>query len=200
MPGWWAPAQTLTGATAGSFTSWALFRADGIQAATIAWETQSDLDVTAATPTLFTLHQQETVTAGQHTLGRCRLAYTPDSRADLADGLARGGDVSASGSHGATFTALGDSSVPVSGSDCCHPVCSVAAATTAGPITGFRLDVMKDASLPSGGPGREASAGNFPMSGFIVSSVPEPARGACLAIGRAAMLGIGRARQRRVPT
>ena len=54
LPGWLAPAETLAGATAGSFTSWALFRADGIQAETIAWETQSGLDVTR--PSDFMLH------------------------------------------------------------------------------------------------------------------------------------------------
>ena len=167
--------------------------------------------MTATPPTLFTLHQQqEVVTAGEHNLGRFRLSYTIDSRADFADGLARSGDVSAhwvvitppsaSGSHGATFTTLGDSSVRVSGRNCCHPVYSVAAALTASHITGFRLEVMKDASLPWGGPGREASAGNFHLSGFVVSSVPEPASGAYLAIGLAALLGIERARRRRMPT
>jgi hypothetical protein len=76
----WSTAKTLAGATPGSYTSWALFRADGIQAETIVRETQSALDVTAATPTLFTLYPQEVVTAGEHPLGRCRLSCTTDNR------------------------------------------------------------------------------------------------------------------------
>jgi len=210
LPGLWDPVKTIDGVTAGSFTSWAIFRVDGIQAETIVWETQSDLNVTAVTPTLFTLYQQEYITAGEHNLGRFRLSYTTDNRADFADGLANGGDVSAnwvvitplavSGSNGATFTTLGDSSILVSGSNCCHPVYSVAAAVTASHITGFRLEAMKDASLPSGGPGRESSAGNFHLSEFVVTSVPEPASSACMALGLAALLGIGRTRLRRAPT
>lgn len=169
----WDPAKTLAGATAGSFTPWAIFRADGIQAEIIVRETQSDLDVTAASPTLLTLHQQGVVTAGEHNLSRFRLSEATDSRADNAFGLARSGDVSAhgvaitprstSGSQGATFTALGDSSVLVSGSHCCSPVYSVAAALSASHITGFRLDVMKRRLAALGRAGARGLGGQFPL-------------------------------------
>jgi hypothetical protein len=205
FPGLWDPNKTIDGATAGSFTSWAISRVGGSQAETIVWQTQSDLSVTAATPLLFSLYQQEYITAGQQNLGRFRLSFTTDARTGFADGLANGGNVSAnwvviapqsaSGSNGATFTTLGDSSILVSGANCCYPFYSVSAAVTASHITGFRLEALKDASLPSGGPGRESTMGNFHLSEFVVAVVPEPASWAYMAAGLAALLGgIGRRR------
>ena len=50
-------------------------------------------------------------------------------------------------------------------------------------VTGFRLEALKDPSLPFGGPGRQATNGNHHLSEFVVSTVPEPQSALMLAIG-----------------
>ena len=199
LPGLWDPIKTIDGALSGGFTSWAIFQPGGIQAETIVWETQSDLSVAAAQGLTFLIYQQEYVTAGQHNLGRFRLSYTTDDRSLFADGLASGGDVTANwvqidpgtatSSTGSALTPQGDGSLLASGTNCCHPVYTVTASFTAAGITGFRLEAMKDPSLPSGGPGRESSAGNFHLSEFVVTTVPEPASVLLMALGTVLLLG-----------
>ena len=199
LPGLWDPAKTIDGAVSGGFTSWAIFRPSGIQAETIVWETQSDLSVTAAQGLAFSIYQQEYITAGEHNLGRFRLSYTTDDRSLFADGLANGGDVTANwvqinpstaiSSTGSVLSLQGDGSLLASGTNCCFPVYTVTANFTAAGVTGFRLEAMKDPSLPFGGPGRESSAGNFHLSEFVVSTVPEPASVLLMALGAVVLLG-----------
>jgi hypothetical protein len=39
-------------------------------------------------------------------------------------------------------------------------------------VTGFRIDLLPDPSLPHDGPGREPSNGNFVLTEFLVSTSP----------------------------
>jgi hypothetical protein len=69
---------------------------------------------------------------------------------------------------GATLNILADGSVLASGSNPQADTYVLEVPLTRGGVTGVRLEVMPDASLPHGGPGRD-SAGNFFLSDFEVS-------------------------------
>ena len=184
LPGLWDPYKTIDGAASGAFTSWAIYRDNGIQAESIVWETQSDLTLNGSQALRFELSQQDYIPSPGHNLGRFRLSYTTVDRSQFADGLANAGDVSANwvlitpgsvnSSGGETMTLLPDSSVLVSGSLSAYPTYTVMATLGVSGITGFRMEALKDESLPFGGPGRENTAGNFHLSEFSVAVVPEP--------------------------
>ena len=69
---------------------------------------------------------------------------------------------------------------------------TVTASTLLTGITGIRLDVLQNPSLPFDGPGRQPTNGNFVLSEFTVdaqgSSIPEPGTLGTLA---AALSGFG---------
>jgi hypothetical protein len=67
-----------------------------------------------------------------------------------------------------TFKRLDDGSVLAGGAEPATDTYLVAARAPVGDLTGFRLDVLADPSLPKGGPGRAAN-GNFVLSEFRVS-------------------------------
>lgn len=197
----WEPARTIDGVTRGRNTSWAIYRdhPDAQQSETIVWETQADLTLDGSSPLIFALHHQEVRATAGHNLGRFRLSYTTDDRGTFADGLISGGDVtanwvviepvSASSSGGETLTTIGDFSLLVSGGTNAHPIYKVDGLLAVSGITGFRLEVMKDASLPHGGPGRNPDNGNFHLSEFVVNTVPEPTSALLTALGLAALAG-----------
>lgn len=204
--GLWDPWKTIDGVTDGSFTSWAIFDPAGIQAQTIVWETQQDVG-TGSETFRFDLYHGDYVPASTHYLGHFRLSYTTDNRSVFADGLANGGAVNANWNVVAPITALstggdtlalqGDGSILVTqlvSTAATHPTYQVTAQLAAVGITGFRLEALKDPSLPLGGPGLEPTAGNFHLSEFVVSTVPEPASSALLAAGLLAVLILGRRR------
>lgn len=58
-------------------------------------------------------------------------------------------------------------------------------------ITGFRLEVMLDPSLPANGPGW-AGNGNFQLTEIEVRSVPEPGAAMMLSIASVLLAGFGR--------
>jgi hypothetical protein len=60
-------------------------------------------------------------------------------------------------------------------------------------ITGIRLEVLKDPSLPAGGPGFYAN-GNFVLTELQLATIPEPAT---LTLLGAAFAGIGLAGRRK---
>ena len=123
---------------------------------------------------------------GQHTAGRFRLSVTGDDRSTFADGLANGGDVTAtwtvldptsfsSSNAGTVFTKLGDLSLLVSGGFAEFETYTVVASSTLPLITGFRLEMIEDPSLPNNGPGR-AGNGNYVIYNLNATlTVPEPA-------------------------
>ncbi|MBX3733564.1 MAG: hypothetical protein KF791_13330 [Verrucomicrobiae bacterium] len=134
-----------------------------------------------------------------HLLGSFRLSATTDSRASFADGLSSGGDVTANwtilnvvsvGSmNGTTLTAQGDGSVLASGDLPATDTYTVRTSTSLVGITGFRLEVLADPTLPTDGPGRQPQNGNFVLSEFSVAltAIPEPRETALVA----GLLGIG---------
>jgi mono/diheme cytochrome c family protein len=72
---------------------------------------------------------------------------------------------------GATLTVLPDGSVLATGTNPQADTYVIEAKATAALITGVRLEVLPDPSLPRGGPGRDA-AGNFFLSDFQLEIAP----------------------------
>jgi hypothetical protein len=206
----WSPAKTIDGATEGVYTSWTVYRPDEtpgnwVHSETIVWETQQDVTVSCETPLLFLLYQADWIPLPGHTLGRFRLSYTTDDRSTFADGLLVGGDVSANwvvinpswaySQTGEQFTKLADLSLLVSGGANEYPTYMVGASLSAAGITGFRLEALKDPSLPYGGPGRQIVNGNFQLSEFVV--VPEPVSLVFLIAGAAGVIGRSKIKEQR---
>ena len=75
---------------------------------------------------------------------------------------------SMSSAGGATFTRLEDGSILVGGNSPVVDTYTVVVTTRLEDITGFRLEVLTDPSLPRTGPGR-AHHGNFILSEFLVN-------------------------------
>jgi hypothetical protein len=72
---------------------------------------------------------------------------------------------------GATLTVLPDQSILAKGANPQADTYVIEAKANASPITGVRLEVLPDPSLPRGGPGRDA-AGNFFLSDFDLEIAP----------------------------
>jgi hypothetical protein len=72
---------------------------------------------------------------------------------------------------GATLTVLSDSSVLAGGKNPMADTYTLTARTNEKEITGVRIEVLKDKSLPHNGPGRD-SEGNFFLSDFDVEIAP----------------------------
>ena len=146
---------------------------------TAVWQTVPDVGPSILTFTMYFLHWNP-----GHLLGRFRLSVTTDDRSTYADGLAEGGDVSANwtvlanpvvvyGPAGMTFETLSDHSVLAGGVVPGQGVYVVSDETNLSGITGIRLEVLKDASLPRGGPGF-ASNGNFMLTEIQLTAAPIP--------------------------
>lgn len=116
---------------------------------------------------------------GSHQLGKFRLSYTTDSRTQFADGLQDNGDVTANwviinpdsvGSNSSGVPVINaDGSILLTGPNPATENYTVRFQTSAANITGFRLEVLEDPSLPASGPGR-AGNGNYVLQDFRVSA------------------------------
>jgi len=156
---------------------WAIFNNGVTSAQTAAFETTTDLTAPAVQVKL--VHN---FLSGLHQVGRFRISTTTDDRSTFADGLVTGGDVTANwtvlmptsvtaGSMNSTI--LGDGSILMANADGLTDYEVLFNAPVSG-VTGFRLEVMEDASLPTGGPGMHPTNGNFVVTEFEVHAVPEP--------------------------
>ena len=165
---------------------WAIYPNNGV-AQTGVFETVSNVNLASGNMLTFTITQTHSNLG--HTLGRFRLSATTDDRNEFADGLQSGGDVTAnwqilkpdsfSTANGTTLTQQADFSLLASGPNPGTDIYTVNTTTNLVGITGFRLEAIPDASLPSGGSGR-FSNGNFVVSEFAVSITPVPAPNALL--------------------
>lgn len=168
-------------------TSWAIADPETTNQ-TLVFETTTNVGFAEGSILTFTLHQ-EWPTYHWELLGRFRLSVTTDDRSTFADGQASGGDVTANwtvldptsftSTNGATLTKLGDGSILAGGTLPDTDVYTIVATTTLRRITGFRLEAMSDASLPTDGPGR-CTDGNFVLTEFAVdirsTGLPVPPR------------------------
>ncbi|MEN9677025.1 MAG: hypothetical protein RIS76_2921 [Verrucomicrobiota bacterium] len=164
-------------------SGWAIEPAIGT-AQTAVFETQSDAGFSGGSILTFSIAALHTITLN-HNLGRFRLSLTTDDRNTFADGYGTGGDVTAqwivldlatfSSANGQTLTKQPDLSVLASGTNPATDTLTVSAPTSLTGITGIRLEMLPDATLPRGGPGR-AFNGNFVVSEITVSitAIPEP--------------------------
>ena len=123
-----------------------------------------------------------------HNIGRFRISTTTDDRSLFADGVQTGGDIIANwtvlnltnlvSEYGTTLTLLNDGSVLAGGTNPTYDIYTFSANAVDDEVTGFRIEVLTDPSLPQNGPGR-AGNGNivlteFEITGIGTSSVPEP--------------------------
>jgi hypothetical protein len=111
--------------------------------------------------------------------GKFRISVTSDDRSTFADGLITGGDVTAnwtvlditslSATNGVTLTAQGDGSILVGGTIPLRSTYTLSGTykETSGntDITGIRIEVFEDSSMPSNGPGHY-SDGNLVLTEF----------------------------------
>ena len=134
------------------------------------FETAIPLSLKGRTRLTFTLKH---AAIANFNLGRFRLSVTSDARVGPASKWTQLAPVSATSAGGATLTITADNSILAGGRNPDHDTYTVAARTSLGLITGFRLEVLADASLPETGPGRDSRAapgtkGNFVLTSFKV--------------------------------
>jgi hypothetical protein len=177
-----------------------------ILAETAVFETVTDLGFEPSTSLTFTFDSNwGPDDDGPFLIGRFRLSVTTDDRSEFADGLDGRyngitmeqipGDVTAnwtvlnptgaSATEGVTLTELSDNSILASdfedlpaGPPYFWSTYTVTAQTALQNITGFRLEVMEDPSLPAGGDGGGGpgthSEGNFVLTNFTIDAVEGP--------------------------
>ena len=186
-----------------SGSGWAI-ASSGTEPQTAAFETSVDLGFVGGTLLTFTLDQQYP----GHGIGKFRLSATTDDRVEFADGLANGGDVTANwvelvpvgalSANGTTLTVNPDNSILASGINPSLETYTVSAFTSMTGITGFRLELLGDPSLPTAGPGR-AGNGNLVLTNFRVDAAPIPEPSTLvmlLGLGGIGLLGCLRRRRR----
>jgi hypothetical protein len=176
-------------------SGWAIHHpTEGTVPQTAAFETAIDLGFDGA-PAELTFSLDMGHGAGQHLLGRFRISATTDDRDEFADGVSSGGDVDANWTvltplaaeslEGSTVSILGDGSVLAGGSPVpATDIYTITYRTGMKGITGFRLELMEDPSLPGGGPGRVGN-GNLVLNNIAldVMAVPEPSSVLLLGLG-----------------
>ncbi|MBP0021936.1 MAG: PEP-CTERM sorting domain-containing protein [Cyanobacteria bacterium SBLK] len=166
----------------GGFNGWAIaqppFGQDAVSEIAV-WETETDVAAGQLDIGMHFLHFNP-----GHLLGRFRFSVTTDDRSTFADGLDNNGDVTAnwsvlenpfiSGPAGMTFTTLADNSILAGGTTAAQGVYNLTYSTNLNNITGLRLEVLEDPSLPLNGPGLFPNNGNFVLTEMTLDSTPAP--------------------------
>lgn len=177
----WLASEMINGDTSG-LDGWAIYDpsvpvATGTLPQIAAFETVTNLSAAGIRVNMLQVY----TTANGHTVGRFRWSATQDDRSTFCDGLQSGGDVTANwtvltpGSivlpAGTTSTVLADKSILIGGAS---PNGSyvVTFDLPFGAVTGLRLEVMEDPSLPFSGPGRHSANGNMVLTELYVTALP----------------------------
>jgi hypothetical protein len=169
----WNASEMINGIESG-LDGWAIAQPGQITSPEVAaFETVTNLDADAMRVTI----RQNGGT--QHLVGRFRISVTADDRALFCDGAQSGGDVTANWTvvapcvvslpTGMDAEILTDGSVLTTGGTPNTGTYTVGLVLPFAGITGLRLEVLDDPSLPTGGPGRQPANGNFILSEFIVT-------------------------------
>lgn len=200
----WVPSDMIDGISNGGDNGWAIFRKNGAPDETLSetalFTTASPL---AAGPTTYTFTIYQNYGSG-HLLGDFSLGYTTATSPTLASGQTTLHLTSESSLNGTTFTspAMGQllAGGPLPETDVYTITASI---NSASPITGFFLNAINDSAngLPTGGPGRQPTNGNFVISEFAATAtpitagtVPEPASWALMLAGFGVVGGVMRRR------
>ncbi len=168
----WNASEMINGILSGT-DGWAIADVGlATEAETAAFETVSDLSAGAVA---ITIKQNA---EGKHLIGCFRISVTADNRALFCDGLQTDGDVSADWMvvtpcsvmvpAGMGASVREDGSILMSGVTPNSGDYVLSFLLPYSGVTGFRLEVMTDPSLPTGGPGMHPN-GNFVVSEFIVN-------------------------------
>jgi len=141
-----------------------------------AFETVTDFPAAQIRLTLHNLNFD-----GVHNVGRFSFSATVDDRSTFCDGLQTGGDVTAQWftlipgnvtlPPGMSVLLMPDLSLRISGPNTPGVYSVTYSPPPIGNITGFRIDVIEDASFPTSGPGR-APNGNFVITELRITSYP----------------------------
>ncbi len=166
-------------------TGWAIHRggSSGALAETAAFETVSDAGFSSGTVLTFTLdHQLNATYVDWYSTGKLRLSVTTANRSLFADGQASGGDVGSnsiwvplqplsavSSLANPLHVNYGNNTILAGGATSGNETYTIRATTPLHGITGVRLEVLEDTSLPGNGPGRAAN-GNLVLSEFTVDA------------------------------
>lgn len=174
----WPASQMIDGIT-GTANGWAVFDPGtaSTSAQIAAFETVTNLSAPAIRVNM--LHGYTPFPG--HTVGRFRFSVTQDDRSTFCNGLQTGGNVTANwtvltpGSitlpTGTTSTVLADKSILIGGTNQDGSYV-VTFDLPFGAVTGLRLEVMEDPSLPTSGPGRNSTNGNFVLTELYVTALP----------------------------
>jgi len=168
-------AEAIDGITA-TPNGWAIYNGD-TSAQTIAFETDSDV----TTPHFEAKFQFKYDGSDYHLAGRVRISVTDDDRTLFCDGLPTGGDVTANWTPvaptaislptGMTGTVQPDGSLLLGGTIPHNATYTLFFDRPIAKITGVRVEMMEDPSLPTGGPGL-ATNGNLVLSEVSLKAVP----------------------------
>jgi len=134
---------------------------------TATFETATPMSLKGRTRLTFTLKH---AAIANFNLGRFRLSVTSDARVGPAGKWTQLAPVSATSAGGATLRVNADNSILAGGTNPDRDTYTVVARTSLRRVTGFRLEVLTDATLPETGPGRDRLAAPGTKGNFILTS------------------------------